>query len=72
MKCGGFCMGFHLVYQIDGATAVLYCKKINNVLVFPDSHHLQMEFIHVVDHTCKECDDNSLILAVIFCFCSSH
>lgn len=50
---------------------ILYKK--NNVLVCPDSpHDLQMEFIHVVDHTHTECDDNSHIHTVIFCFCSSH
>lgn len=53
-------MGCHLVYQIGGAIAVLYCtkKKKNNVLVCLIPHHLPMEFIHVIDHTRTECDDN--------------
>lgn len=37
-----------------------------NVLVCPDPLHLQMGFIHVVDHTHTECDDNSLIFMLSF------
>lgn len=65
-------MGCHLVYQMDGAIAVLYCTKKIMCLCVLIPHHLPMEFIQVVDHTRTERDDYSHIHAVIFCFCSSH
>lgn len=59
-------MGCHLVYQIDGAIAVLYCKKKKKMcLCVLIPHDLQMEFIYVVDHTLTECDNKSYIHAVI-------
>lgn len=60
-------MGCHLVYQMDGAIAVLYCKKKKKMcLCVLTPHHLPMEIIHVVDHTHTECDDNSLIFMLSF------
>lgn len=62
---GWCCMGFHPVYRRDGATAVLYCKKRKKANVFVSIvQHLQMEFIQTVDHTSKECEDESYIHAV--------
>lgn len=59
-------MGCHLVYQMDGAITVLYCINKIMCLCVLIPCHLPMEFIHVINHICTECDDYSHIHAVIF------
>lgn len=58
-------MDGHLVYQMDGGHYCFILYKIMCLCVLIP-HHLLMEFIHVIDHTCTECDDCSHIHAVIF------
>lgn len=64
--------GCHVVYQMDGAIAVLYCKKKNVLVCPPTPRHIPMEFIHVVEHTCIECDDDSLIVMLSFSVFVDH